>query len=163
MKSAARRYMVLEWVDGRLLRQILNEAKNTFHRNAPPKLPSASAKSPRLHSQPRRLVHRDLKPENIMVDAEDRNKTHRLRPSLPTPGSRRLTFAKLNQAMGDAGLYFSGAGEGGNAATPRSDIYALGIMFLRNAHRQSALHRPPIRSVIMNERLINHPNPGPAK
>src|SRR5712671_1988045 len=65
-------YMVMEWVDGQLLRQILTQNG---------KLPADRAVRIALgichaldyiHSHG--VVHRDLKPENIMVDDQDRIK-----------------------------------------------------------------------------------------
>ena len=89
-------YMVLEWVDGRLLRQVLNEQK---------KLPPERAIRIALglcdaldYIHHNGVVHRDLKPENIMVDAEDRIKLIDFGIAA-NAGSRRLTFAKLTQAM----------------------------------------------------------------
>jgi serine/threonine protein kinase len=65
-------YMVMEWVDGRLLRQILNERG---------KLPPERAVRIALricevleYIHKHGIVHRDLKPENIMVDDQDRVK-----------------------------------------------------------------------------------------
>src|ERR1700688_326209 len=62
-------YMVMEWVDGRLLRQVLIE-----QRKLPPERALRIAAGicdalDYIHSQG--VVHRDLKPENIMVDAYD--------------------------------------------------------------------------------------------
>src|ERR1019366_2152642 len=68
-ETRSRVYMVVEWVDGRLLRTILNEEK---------KLPVDRAVKIALgmchaldYMHKRGIVHRDLKPENVMVDAND--------------------------------------------------------------------------------------------
>ena len=62
-------YMVMEWVDGRLLRKILDEKR---------KLPPERAMKIALgicealdYIHTHGMVHRDLKPENIMVDPDD--------------------------------------------------------------------------------------------
>ncbi|HKN71276.1 MAG TPA: serine/threonine-protein kinase, partial [Terriglobales bacterium] len=62
-------YMVMEWVEGRLLRKILGEQ---------PKLPPERALRITLrildaldYIHSRGVVHRDLKPENVMVDEHD--------------------------------------------------------------------------------------------
>src|ERR1700684_1804047 len=66
-------YMVMEWVEGRELRTLLNEQRG--------KLPAERAVAitigicralDYIHSCG--VVHRDLKPENIMVDLDDRTK-----------------------------------------------------------------------------------------
>ena len=66
-EERSRVYMVIEWVDGRLLRALLNEEK---------KLPIERAVKIALgicdaldYMHKRGIVHRDLKPENVMVDA----------------------------------------------------------------------------------------------
>jgi serine/threonine-protein kinase len=101
-------------------------------------------------------VHRDLKPENIMVDAEDRTKLIDFGIAA-NAGSRRLTFAKLTQAMGTPD-YISPEQVKGKRGDARSDIYALGIMFYEMLTGKVPFTGPnPF--VIMNERLINHPIP----
>ena len=148
------RYMVLEWVDGKLLRQILNEQK---------RLPQARAIKITLgicdaldyiHKQG--VVHRDLKPENIMVDAEDRIKLIDFGIAA-NAGSRRLTFAKLTEAMGTPD-YISPEQVKGKRGDARSDVYTLGIMFYEMLTGKVPFVGPnPF--VIMNERLLNNPIP----
>ena len=148
------RYMVLEWVDGKLLRQILNEQK---------RLPQARAIKITLgicdaldyiHKQG--VVHRDLKPENIMVDPEDRIKLIDFGIAA-NAGSRRLTFAKLTEAMGTPD-YISPEQVKGKRGDARSDVYTLGIMFYEMLTGKVPFAGPnPF--VIMNERLLNNPIP----
>ena len=153
-EERSQRYMVLEWVDGRLLRQILNEAKILPPERAT-KITGGICKAlDYIHSQG--VVHRDLKPENIMVDAEDRTKLIDFGIAA-NAGSRRLTFAKLTQAMGTPD-YISPEQVKGKRGDARSDIYALGIMFYEMLTGKVPFTGPnPF--VIMNERLINHPIP----
>jgi eukaryotic-like serine/threonine-protein kinase len=148
------RYMVLEWVDGRLLRQILNEAKVLPPGRAIKITVGICKALDYIHSQG--VVHRDLKPENIMADAEDRTKLIDFGIAA-NAGSRRLTFAKLTQAMGTPD-YISPEQVKGKRGDARSDIYALGIMFYEMLTGKVPFTGPnPF--VIMNERLINHPIP----
>jgi eukaryotic-like serine/threonine-protein kinase len=153
-EERSQRYMVLEWVDGRLLRQILNEVK-ILPRERAIKITVGICKAlDYIHSQG--VVHRDLKPENIMVDAEDRTKLIDFGIAA-NAGSRRLTFAKLTQAMGTPD-YISPEQVKGKRGDARSDIYALGIMFYEMLTGKVPFTGPnPF--VIMNERLINHPIP----
>ncbi len=107
-----------------------------------------------IHSQG--VVHRDLKPENIMVDAEDRIKLIDFGIAA-NAGSRRLTFAKLTEAMGTPD-YISPEQVKGKRGDARSDIYTLGIMFYEMLTGKVPFTGPnPF--VTMNERLINHPIP----
>ena len=153
-EERSRRYMVLEWVDGRLLRQILNEQK---------KLPTERAIRITLglcdaldyiHSQG--VVHRDLKPENIMVGPNDQVKLIDFGIAA-NAGSRRLTFAKLTEAMGTPD-YISPEQVKGKRGDARSDVYSLGIMFYEMLTGKVPFTGPnPF--VIMNERLLNNPIP----
>jgi serine/threonine-protein kinase len=153
-EERSQRYMVLEWVDGRLLRQILNEAKVLAPERAIKITVGICKALDYIHSQG--VVHRDLKPENIMVDAEDRTKLIDFGIAA-NAGSRRLTFAKLTQAMGTPD-YISPEQVKGKRGDARSDIYALGIMFYEMLTGKVPFTGPnPF--VIMNERLINHPIP----
>jgi len=153
-EERSHRYMVLEWVDGRLLRQILNEAKILPPERATKITVGICKALDYIHSQG--VVHRDLKPENIMVDAEDRTKLIDFGIAA-NAGSRRLTFAKLTQAMGTPD-YISPEQVKGKRGDARSDIYALGIMFYEMLTGKVPFTGPnPF--VIMNERLINHPIP----
>jgi len=153
-EERSRRYMVLEWVDGRLLRQVLNQAKILPPERAIKLTLGICDALDYIHRQG--VVHRDLKPENIMVDAEDRTKLIDFGIAA-NAGSRRLTFAKLTEAMGTPD-YISPEQVKGKRGDARSDIYTLGIMFYEMLTGKVPFTGPnPF--VIMNERLINHPIP----
>jgi serine/threonine protein kinase len=62
-------YMVMEWVDGRLLRQIMNEQKQAAGGARGEADGGICEALEHIHANG--VVHRDLKPENIMVDADD--------------------------------------------------------------------------------------------
>ena len=150
----SQRYLVLEWVDGRLLRQILNEQKKLSPERAIRITLGLCKTLDYVHSQG--VIHRDLKPENIMVDADDRIKLIDFGVAA-NAGSRRLTFAKLTQAMGTPD-YISPEQVKGKRGDSRSDIYALGIMFYEMLTGKVPFTGPnPF--VIMNERLLNNPIP----
>jgi serine/threonine-protein kinase len=150
----SRVYMVMEWVDGRLLRQVLhdsgklpidraikiaiaiNDALDYIHRNG--------------------VVHRDLKPENIMISGDDRIKLIDFGIA-GKEGARRLTFAKLSQVMGTPD-YISPEQVKGKRGDGRSDIYALGVMLYEMLTGKTPFTGPnPF--AIMNDRLLNNPIP----
>jgi eukaryotic-like serine/threonine-protein kinase len=147
-------YMVMEWVDGKLLRQILSEK-----RKLPPEravritLGILDALS-YIHSNG--IVHRDLKPENIMVDEKDNVKLIDFGIA-GKEGARRLTFAKLSQVMGTP-EYISPEQVKGKRGDARSDIYAMGVM-LYEMLTGKAPFQGPNPFAIMNDRLLNNPIP----
>lgn len=153
-ETRSRRYMVLEWVDGRLLRQILNEQKKLPQERAI-RIALALCKAlDYIHSEG--VVHRDLKPENIMVGPDDQVKLIDFGIAA-NAGSRRLTFAKLTEAMGTPD-YISPEQVKGKRGDARSDVYSLGIMFYEMLTGKVPFTGPnPF--VIMNERLLNNPIP----
>ena len=147
-------YMVMEWVDGRLLRQILHERG---------KLPAERAVTIALrisevleYIHKHGIVHRDLKPENIMIDDQDRVKLIDFGIAAKS-GARRLTFTNLSQVMGTA-EYISPEQVKGKRGDARSDLYALGIMLY-----EMLTGKTPFSGdnpfLIMNDRLLNNPVP----
>jgi eukaryotic-like serine/threonine-protein kinase len=147
-------YMVMEWVDGKLLRQVLNaEKKLPTERVIKIVLGIAEALG-YIHTHG--VVHRDLKPENIMVGPDDRIKLIDFGIA-GQEGSRRLTFAKLSQVMGTP-EYISPEQVKGKRGDGRSDIYALGVM-LYEMLTGKAPFQGPNPFAIMNDRLLNNPTP----
>ena len=150
----SRVYMVMEWAEGRLLRQIMSELG---------KLPPDRAVHIALgildaleyiHSQG--VVHRDLKPENIMVDDQDRIKLIDFGIA-GKEGARRLTFAKFSNTMGTP-EYISPEQIKGKRGDGRSDLYSLGVM-LYEMLTGKAPFSGPNPFAIMNDRLLNNPVP----
>ena len=147
-------YMVMEWVEGRLLREILRQqGKLPIDRAVRLTIEIAEALD-YIHSHG--VVHRDLKPENIMVDADDHIKLIDFGIA-GNEGSRRLTFAKLSQVMGTPD-YISPEQVKGKRGDGRSDIYALGVMLYEMLTGKVPFEGPNAFA-IMNERLLNNPVP----
>jgi serine/threonine protein kinase len=147
-------YMVMEWVDGKLLRQILNSEKKLPTERAIKIVLGIAEALAYIHSHG--VVHRDLKPENIMVDPDDGIKLIDFGIA-GQEGAPRLTFAKLSQVMGTP-EYISPEQVKGKRGDGRSDIYALGVM-LYEMLTGKAPFQGPNPFAIMNDRLLNNPIP----
>lgn len=147
-------YMVMEWVEGRLLRQILREERKLAPERAVKITIGLCSVLDYIHSHG--VVHRDLKPENIMVDANDNVKLIDFGIA-GSEGARRLTFASLTQVMGTPD-YISPEQVKGKRGDGRSDIYALGVMLYEMLTGQTPF-RGPNAFAIMNDRLLNNPIP----
>ena len=147
-------YMAMEWVDGRLLRQILNEQKKFPTERAVNLAVQIARALEYIHSKG--VVHRDLKPENIMVNTMDGIKLIDFGIAANV-GSKRLTFAKFSQTMGTPD-YISPEQVKGKRGDARSDIYALGVMLY-----EMLTGKVPFTGanafIIMNDRLLNNPMP----
>lgn len=150
----SRVYMVMEWVDGRLLRQILIEQKKLPIDRAIHITLGICEALDYIHSKG--VVHRDLKPENIMVDSEDRVKLIDFGIA-GSEGMRRLTFARLTAAMGTPD-YISPEQVKSKRGDARSDVYALGVMLYEMLTGDVPFHGPNAFA-IMNDRLLNNPVP----
>jgi len=147
-------YMVMEWVEGRLLREILRERGKLPVERAVRLAVKIAGALEYIHTHG--VVHRDLKPENIMVKAADDIKLIDFGIA-GNEGSRRLTFAKLSQLMGTPD-YISPEQVKGKRGDGRSDIYALGVMLYEMLTGKVPFEGPNAFA-IMNERLLNNPVP----
>ncbi len=147
-------YMVMEWVDGRLLRTILVEKKKLPVERAIRITVRICDALDYIHSHG--VVHRDLKPENVMVGRDDNVKLIDFGIA-GSSSARRLTFAKLTQAMGTPD-YISPEQVKGKRGDGRSDIYSLGVMLYEMLTGEVPFHGPS-PFAIMNERLLNNPRP----
>jgi eukaryotic-like serine/threonine-protein kinase len=147
-------YMVMEWVNGRLLRQALQESRKLPVERAIKIAVNIADALDYIHRSG--VVHRDLKPENIMLDGDDGIKLIDFGIA-GQEGARRLTFSKLSQVMGTPD-YISPEQVKGKRGDGRSDIYALGVMLYEMLAGKTPFQgRNPF--AIMNDRLMNNPIP----
>jgi serine/threonine-protein kinase len=148
------RYMVMEWVEGRLLRQIMAEQKKFPADRATAIVSRVCNALDYIHNHG--VVHRDLKPENIMIDDADQIKLIDFGIA-GMEGSRRLTFAKLSQVMGTPD-YISPEQVKGRRGDGRADIYAMGVMLYEMLTGETPF-KGPNAFAIMNDRMLNNPTP----
>lgn len=152
-EKRSRIYMVMEWCDGRLLRQILSEGRIPQERAIRIAIKVLDALE-YIHENG--IVHRDLKPENIMVDEHDDIKLIDFGIA-GDAGARRLTYANFTATLGTAD-YISPEQVKGKRGDGRSDIYAMGvILYEMLTGRLPFSGSSPME--IMNDRLLNHPLP----
>jgi serine/threonine protein kinase len=152
-ENRTRVYMVMEWCEGRLLRQILAEGR------MPPEdaIRIACAVLDALdyiHAQG--VVHRDLKPENIMVDDQDNIKLIDFGIA-GDAAARRLTYANFTATLGTPD-YISPEQVQGKRGDGRSDIYAAGVILYEMLSGKLPFTGPSPMAA-MNDRLLNHPLP----
>jgi len=145
-------YMVMEWLEGRLLRQVLNDEKKLSVERAVKLTVGVCAALEHVHGNG--VVHRDLKPENIMVSAKD--EIHLIDFGIAaSAGARRLTFANFSQSMGTPD-YISPEQVRGKRGDARSDVYAVGVM-LYEMLTGVVPFSGPNPFAVMNERLLHEP------
>jgi serine/threonine-protein kinase len=153
-EARCRVYMVIEWVEGRLLRSILNQER---------RLPVDRAVKITLgicdaldYMHKHGVVHRDLKPENIMVDGDDRIKLIDFGIAMKED-ARRLTHVSMSPALGTPD-YISPEQVKGQRGDQRSDVYALGVMLYEMLTGETPFSGPnPL--AVMNERVLHDPRP----
>jgi serine/threonine-protein kinase len=158
-EDRSRLYMVMEWVDGKLLRHVLNEQDQYGER----RLPIDRAEKITLgicdaldYMHKHGVVHRDLKPENVMVDDADNVKLIDFGIAMKED-ARRLTYAGPSPMLGTPD-YISPEQVKGQRGDQRSDIYALGAMLYEMlTGRVPFIGASPL--VVMNERVLMDPVP----
>jgi serine/threonine protein kinase len=152
-EKRSRVYMVMEWCEGRLLRDILQEGRIPRERAIRIAVAVLEALE-YIHENG--VVHRDLKPENIMLDEHDNVKLIDFGIAGDT-AAKRLTYANLTAALGSPN-YISPEQAKGKRGDARSDIYAMGIILY-----EMLTGAVPFRGnnpvEIINDRLLNHPVP----
>ena len=153
-EERSRLYMVIEWVDGQLLRSILNKERKLPIERATNLVLQICDALDTMHKHG--VVHRDLEPENIMVDAQDRIKLIDFGIAMKED-ARRLTFVDMSATLGTPD-YISPEQVKGQRGDQRSDIYSLGVM-LYEMLTGDPPYTGPNPLAVMNERLLHDPEP----
>ncbi|HZL49385.1 MAG TPA: serine/threonine-protein kinase [Terracidiphilus sp.] len=149
----SRVYMVMEWCQGRLLRQIMDEGRLSHDRAIRIAIGVLEALD-YIHANG--VVHRDLKPENIMVDEEDHIKLIDFGIASDS-AARRLTYANFTATLGTPN-YISPEQVKGKRGDGRSDIYSMGVILYEMLSGRLPFSGPSPMAA-MNDRLLNHPMP----
>jgi serine/threonine-protein kinase len=149
----SRVYMVMEWCQGRLLRQIMDEGRLSHDRAIRIAIGVLEALD-YIHANG--VVHRDLKPENIMVDEEDHIKLIDFGIASDS-AARRLTYANFTATLGTPN-YISPEQVKGKRGDGRSDIYSMGVILYEIVSGRLPFSGPSPMAA-MNDRLLNHPMP----
>ena len=115
-------YIVMEYVTGKTLKQVIRSRGPLVNEEAVDIMKQLCSAISEAHS--RGIIHRDIKPQNVIVKADGSIKI--LDFGIATAkGSMQLTQA--NNVMGSV-HYLAPEIAKGEAASPQSDIYALGIV-----------------------------------
>jgi serine/threonine protein kinase len=121
--DAGHRYVVMEWVEGRLLREIIDERTLPSDRAIRIALSICDALE---YVHGRGVVHGDLKPDNVMVDVADNVRLIDFGIARKN-GLNLWNLARPKEAMGTPD-YASPEQIQGKKSDVRSDVYSLGIM-----------------------------------
>ena len=116
-------YIVMEWAEGTLLRQVLNDQRKLAPERATRIALRICDGLGYIHSHG--VIHRDLKPENIMVDAEDCIKLIDFGIAA-TARLRRLTFPKRSEIMGSPDYVSPQHVKGNRGRRPQRFVRARG-------------------------------------
>ena len=152
-EKRSRVYMVMEWCEGRLLRQILDEGRIP-QEHAIRIATSVLDALEYIHANG--VVHRDLKPENIMVSENDGIKLIDFGIA-GDAAARRLTYANFTATLGTPN-YISPEQVKGKRGDGRSDIYSMGVILYEMLTGKLPFTGPTPMAA-MNDRLLNHPVP----
>lgn len=116
-------YMVMEFLEGRTLKELLRTTGRTTPSTAVNIVKGVAEALEYAHS--RDLIHRDIKPDNIMIDLEGR-------PVLMDFGIAKLVTASTQLTQTGAGIgtpaYMAPEQARGEPVSPATDIYALSIV-----------------------------------
>ena len=151
-EQKSRPYIVMEFLEGRTLADLLKEVKPLAEADAAAIASRICDALDYLHKQ--NVVHRDLKPQNIMLcrDGSIRIMDFGIAKSSQ---ARRMTFVGFTASMGTPD-YMAPEQVQGKRGDERTDIYSLGAILYEMA-AGSTLFEGENPYVVMNSRLTGDP------
>jgi serine/threonine-protein kinase len=149
----SRDYIVMEWVDGISLREILTKGRLPQERATHIAIGICDAV---YYINSHGVVHRDLRPEHIMVDDNDHIKLINFGLASQV-AAKRITFVSLAREMKTVS-YASPEEIRGQNCDARSDVYSIGVMLY-----EMLTGRLPYENnyllAHMNDRQLKEPTP----
>jgi eukaryotic-like serine/threonine-protein kinase len=147
-------YMVLEWVDGRLLRDVISSEAPLPQERAVRIARGILEALDYIHSHG--IVHRDLRPEHVFLLGDDRVKLVDFGLA-GQMGAKRVTFTNIAELISD-GNYMAPEQIAGKRGDARSDLYAVGVMLYEML--SGVLPHGEVTSLDrFNDRLLHDPAP----
>src|SRR6266481_2077088 len=152
VSEQSRPYIVMEYLQGRTLSEVMNEIRPL---PIPDAVQIASALCDALsHMHHHKVVHRDLKPQNVMVCDDGSIRIMDFGIAKATE-MRRITFAGLSPAMGTPD-YMAPEQVKGRRGDERTDIYSLGAILYEMTTGRVPFEGPnPF--IVMNSRITGDP------
>lgn len=146
-------YLVMEFIEGRTLAEVLGDGPLTMERSAAIMRDVADALA---HSHAQGLVHRDVKPSNVMITADGQVKILDFGiAKVVADTATRLTATGMTVGTP---AYLSPEQIHGTAVDARTDQYSLGCLFY-----ELLTGRPPFTGdspfAVMNQHLAKDPVP----
>jgi serine/threonine-protein kinase len=123
-KEKSRMYIVMEFVEGKSLRALMQASKPMATETALGLVIPVCEALAYMHE--RKVVHRDMKPENILVTAAGCPKILDFGIAFDA-SARRLTWAGLSNTIGTPD-YMAPEQIGGRRGDARTDVYAVGTI-----------------------------------
>lgn len=124
VESDGTRYLVIEYISGKTLKQFIEESETIRPETAAQIILRVLAAVSHAHQNG--VIHRDIKPQNILIDKDGAVKVTDF--GIAHVADSRTIQQDTETVMGSV-YYFSPEQAKGAAVDEKSDIYSVGIMF----------------------------------